>query len=81
MAVKEQLTVIYRQDSDGDVTAFFPTEDAGDGFITCYMHVGQHSAAAPELVAEMSVATPEQYADLHSELCQIYDDCKLVVAA
>ena len=63
------LPVCYVVDSDiiDDVTAYFPTMDTGGRYITCYQHIGQHSAASPGYLEECRQATPVEYADLHTQ--------------
>jgi len=42
-----KTTVIFRKESNGDIVAFFPYDIATHiGDITCYAHIGQHSAAS-----------------------------------
>lgn len=36
--------------------------------MTCYSHIGQHSACHPDYAKECKEATPEQYAELKKEL-------------
>lgn len=55
--------------ANNDLFAYFPqlrTNLAND--FTCYSHVGQHSSASPAYVRASDEATPEQYADLKTEL-------------
>ena len=64
-----------------DVTAFI----YGNGIpvrygnIMCYQHIGQHSEASLDYYNSTKPATPDEYADLLSELKSIYDDVNLVV--
>ena len=64
-----------------DVTAFI----YGNGIpvrygnIMCYQHVGQHGEASLDYYNSTKPATPDEYADLLSELKSIYDDVNLVV--
>jgi len=53
---------------DGTILAYFPHMKHNGNQMTCYAHVGQHSACSPEYVKELTLATPEQYADLKAEL-------------
>ena len=64
--------VIFRKDKGG-IYALFPHEVADyKGNVTSYQHVGQHSAADyKHCIKTSKVATPEQYADLQSELKSI----------
>jgi hypothetical protein len=53
------------------VTAVFTDSlgEEGPGAYTVYAHMGQHSTGSPEWIAERTrPATPEEYADLLSEL-------------
>lgn len=72
--------VIFYVDTDGDVFAYFPNDDADNkGNKTCYSHVGQHSACAPDYVKDLKKATPEEYASLQKELVgQGYTDLNVV---
>jgi hypothetical protein len=56
--------------NDPDLFAYFPEEtyDKAGRFKTGYSHVGQHSAVSPQYAAESRPATPEEYADLKTEL-------------
>jgi hypothetical protein len=65
----------------GDVTAVFPTLPGSNrpSSMTCYAHVGQHSACDKEWYRTTRPATPEEYRSLHKELIgQGYDDLKIV---
>lgn len=68
----EETVVVFRRwrDKAGDVIALFPDETADNlGHCSSFEHVGQHGAANYQLVmAATSPASPEQYADLKSEL-------------
>ena len=72
--------VVFYIDTDGDVFAYFPNDDADDkGNKTCYAHVGQHSACSPDYVKKLKKATPEEYASLQKELVgQGYTDLNIV---
>lgn len=66
--------VRFKKFPEGDVLALFYELPAGNGYITSYQHVGQHSAAAPELLTDLEDATPEEYEELKKELIAIgYD--------
>lgn len=64
--------VIFRTFRDGaGVIAIFPEIPGTDDPYTCssFMHVGQHAAADPQVLAWTTApATEEQYADLRREL-------------
>lgn len=66
------LPVIMRFTKEWGVTAYFPAVGDMGQLVTCYAHVGQHSAADPSCMREGTRATPEQYADLLAELEGIY---------
>jgi hypothetical protein len=63
--------VIFRKFPEGDVIALFPEQDEDRGTINSYMTVGQHSEASKSLIDELEPASPEEYADLMSELKKI----------
>lgn len=59
-----------------EVTAIFPQLKYnkrlyGNDMLTCYAHIGQHSSCSKEWLNETQKATPEQYANLKTELEQI----------
>ena len=69
--------VIFRKFNDGEIIALFPTLIGTNDPYTCssYMHTGQHGSATPDIVSVTSLATPDEYAGLLSELISIgYDD-------
>lgn len=71
----EKLPVIFRKDyfnDEWEVTAVFPTLKERDGLMTCYAHVGQHGNCGQHWYNKTKPATPEEYADLLSELKSIY---------
>jgi hypothetical protein len=65
----EETPVLFRK-SEGEVTAVFPCEPAtyDGGTMTCYAHVGQHSACSFGWYAGTRAARPEEYASLVREL-------------
>lgn len=69
MADIATVRVIFRYE-DSDVYALFPDLPADSrGHITCYAHLGQHSAADYQhCIAKSRPATPDEYAPLASEL-------------
>lgn len=81
---KIHVPVLFRVDSDGDVTAVFPAYpyDETGATVTAYAHVGQHSCASWEWVSETREATRDEAAPLLAELRSIYesepDPCILV---
>lgn len=62
--------VIFRTwKSTNSVIALFPYDTFGNGTCTSYEHVGQHGGANYSGVMEATrPATPEEYADLKTEL-------------
>jgi hypothetical protein len=70
--------VIFKYDKGSrDVFAAFPTlaGDMNPATMTSYAHLGQHSAASMDYVAECKPAAPADYAPLLKELRAIgYDD-------
>lgn len=73
MQTPERTPVVFRVDRKGEVFALFPTLAADpSGNVTSYQHIGQHCAADYGLcIAKSKPATPEQYADLLTELTGI----------
>lgn len=71
----------YKQ-KDGDILAVFPEEIFDNkGNITCYAHIGQHSACSKEYLKGLKLATPSEYNDLLDELIgQGYDDLRIIDA-
>lgn len=68
--------VVFRRYNDGgDIVALFPTEaysKLSPQYVNSYMHVGQHAAGDyAGTIGVTTPATPEQYADLKSELDNI----------
>lgn len=74
MANPEILPVLFRFDA-GDVTAVFPTlaADQTGALMTCYAHIGQHSACSFGWYRGTRPAKPDEYADLLQELRSIYE--------
>lgn len=65
----ETTDVIFRTFKEGDVIAVMPHEVSNFGFVTSYMHVGQHGDADyNQVLKETRLATKEEYADLLREL-------------
>lgn len=65
---------IYRKYANGEIIALFPQIAASmnGGLCASYTHIGQHSAATPQLVINHTrLATPNEYKELHAELEQI----------
>ena len=60
--------VIFRKYKDGEIIALFP-EEVNGFYISCYMHIGQHSVADYNyVVRETKLATESEYQDLKREL-------------
>lgn len=72
MSTEPKIVVCFRMDKRGDdkqVTAVFPFEDEGRGFLGCYAHLGQHGTCSPAWVTnDTRPATPAEYAPLKREL-------------
>ena len=78
---KEQLQVVFRKFSNGEVIALFPQlTDKYRYRITTYMHIGQHSEDDHHAVVQQTkLATEEEYAPLLTEIEQIYHEYDLRV--
>lgn len=70
--------VIYRY-WQKEVIAILPAQSVNFGNVAIYAHIGQHSEADSRISQAGRLATPEEYAPLHKELTQIYDDCELII--
>lgn len=64
----DQFTGENEKIEENGVFAFFPEEVDHDYFLTCYSHIGQHSACHPDYAKECKEATKDQYQDLKAEL-------------
>lgn len=64
--------VLFRveRNNQRDLTAVFPTLPASEHgwLMTCYAHIGQHSACAMDWYNSTRPATAEEYKVLHTEL-------------
>lgn len=70
----DKTITVFRKYKDGEIIALFPAEkwNRYDNTCTSYVHVGQHGAADYDsVVSRTTLATPEEYADLKSELERI----------
>lgn len=67
------LAVIFKKDK-GEVFAVFPYMKWDDDNITCYAHIGQHSACSWNYPYGLKNARPSEYAELLKEIKGIYDD-------
>lgn len=74
----EQVTVIFRKYSNGDIIALFPTVRADIRGFLCqsYMHIGQHGAADyRKVIDDTKPANEDEYSVLLQELRMIgYND-------
>jgi hypothetical protein len=69
----ETVPVLFRKGSDGDITAVFPTipHDYTGNLMTCYAHIGQHSACSRGWLRSTRPATADEYQFLFRELRSI----------
>jgi hypothetical protein len=71
------VPVLFRAERSGkfkgDVTAVFPTlpADYEGREMTCYAHIGQHSACSFDWYRKTRPATPKEFGDLAMELLDI----------
>ncbi len=77
----ETLEVMFRKytDKSAEVLAVFPytAHDSSGFLVACYAHFGQHgSAHMAHVMAATRPAKPEEFAELHRELKQIYEQSK-----
>lgn len=76
--------VKFYKEIGGHVLAVFPKmKHSFNGYrkdnITCYSHIGQHSACHPDYLKGKMMAKPEEYKDLFNELVeQGYNDLKII---
>lgn len=71
--IEPETPVLFRADRESGetcITAVFPTIPADDEgrLMSCFAHVGQHSACCMEWYNHTRAATPNEYADLKAEL-------------
>lgn len=67
--ISDPTLTIFRKYPDGDIVALFPEVEGAPGTCNCYVHVGQHgSAHYHHVIQKTKRATPEEYADLKTEL-------------
>lgn len=73
-------TVKFLHEKDGlSIFAYFPELVHNGKYMTCYAHVGQHSACNPEYAAECKEASFNQYYELLRELIgQGYNDLHVI---
>jgi hypothetical protein len=67
-STKVLFLVNEKDPGNPDLFAYFPEEAYNDKFKSGYSHVGQHTGVDPRYAKESRPATPEEYADLKSEL-------------
>lgn len=75
MSKPEKLDVIFRADrkKEPEILAIFPSEPGTNEYdMTCYAHVGQHGSCPQTYIYRTRLAKPAEYADLLTELRQIY---------
>ena len=67
--------VIFRKFKNGDIIALLPDNPVSNSmYIDSYMHTGQHGEASIDITRWTKLATPDEYADLLTELKAIgYD--------
>lgn len=67
--IKDVTPVIFRKEKNDEICAFFPYQIADTrGSITCYSHIGQHSAAALEYYYKTKPCSLIEAQDLVNEL-------------
>tara|TARA_R110000868_G_scaffold203969_2_gene451912 strand:+ start:3164 stop:3487 length:324 start_codon:yes stop_codon:yes gene_type:complete len=68
--VTEVTEVIFRKEQDGSILAVFPYIIHHGCTVTCYAHIGQHSACLYDeyAIGECKPATETEYRDLFNEL-------------
>jgi len=72
------IKVQFRKIGD-EVLAVFPYEIEGQTSVSCYAHIGQHSACSNMINCWSKRAKKEEYQSLLNELLQIYSDTMLIV--
>lgn len=78
---KVKIRVRFLIEKEGeDVFAYFPNERFDRAGInrSCYAHIGQHSACAPEYAEACKEAGPEQFEDLKQELESIGYELEII---
>lgn len=63
----EQTIVIFYKDDAGIIHAVFPLQKNGDYFGS-YTHIGQHSDCSVQWIADLQLATEDDYQELANEL-------------
>ena len=74
------MKVVFLKDSqDGEVFAYFPFEEWYNGTMTCYAHIGQHSACHPNYANSCKEAKKLDFMPLLNELVRIgYNDLEIM---
>lgn len=76
--IEMKTVVIFRKEKEGNILAVFPYNIADwNGNMTCYAHLGQHSAMSPEYLKETKPCKPEEYKALKNELEGLGYDLKV----
>ncbi len=70
-----ELNVIFRKESDGQILAVFPSIPADyHGSMLCYAHIGQHGSCSMAYYRQTTPALPDEYSALLAELRGIYEN-------
>ena len=74
----QTIEVMFRKyrDKSAEILAVFPyvPHNRAQTLVACYAQIGQHgSAQMTHVLSATRPATPDEYADLHCELTQIYE--------
>lgn len=73
------MKVVFLKDEEGDTFAYFPFEEWCNGTMTCYTHIGQHSACHPMYANKCKEATKSELLPLLNELIRIgYKDLEIM---
>ena len=73
-----KVKFLYEKDGE-DVFAYFPKMVHHGEVMTCYAHIGQHSACHPDYAAKCKEAPINEYQDLLRELIgQGYNDLQIM---
>lgn len=68
--MKTKVKFLYHEANE-DLMAYFPFEEWFNGTMSCYSHIGQHSACHPNYAKECREATKAEYLQLFNELQSI----------
>ena len=73
------MKVVFLKDEEGDIFAYFPFEEWCNGTMTCYAHMGQHSACHPMYANKCKEATKSELLPLLNEMLRIgYNDLEIL---